>query len=687
MSDNHENVAASLVATNTTDRRKKRRKPFMLLLTWSVSLAALGLIALTVSYTQAKVAESQAHLSSAGSGQVAPDRADAADTTNAGHLSVAAPRVTVLPVKPGRYRPTIQAFGEVKAQTTLTLSSESTGRVEWIAPEFTVGGRVKSGDTLLRVSPRHYLTAKANAEQEQANARRETVLAQQELSQAYQEMAAAEQDALSAKQGIPNAYHANASADYGIANAAQGMANAKQGIASANQGVASAREAMANAERELSASYHDIASAEQALKEELNRVHTVNQPWSGQDAVAKAQQEVNNALLAVKQEKAQARLAQEEWKLAGQKGRPGELASRQPQLAAANARFQAAKLALQKAQYELKQQGNELGQRKPQIKSAQARLNAAKTRLQAAKARLATAKQQAVTAKTQVVTARQQAISAEKQSIVAKAQANASRGNINIAQAQIKTARARMNSAKAKVKSAKSRIASAQVRMKTAQVALDKAEYDLSSTIIRAPFDAIIGNKTVAVGSYVNVGANLGELRASNVAEITLALSMQQVSQLALDEDSVAELRSDAYPGVVWLGKVDRIADYIEPQTRTRAIVVRVDQPLEQAVPLLSGSFVSATLAGKERSDLLKIPASALAAGGFLWFVDSNNTLQRIAQSVVFSRDDVLFVEAPETTDALHIVRWPLAGYLPGMTVTPVVADDEEPEQAGGDKS
>lgn len=609
----------------------KKSTPLRKTAIWGATMAAVGLIAVTVFYTQGKIAENNARLMPPATPavEVSATEKDVAPPPGDESLAISAPRVSTLAVEPGAYRTEIQAFGEVKAKSTLALNSETSGRVEWIAPEFEVGQQIKAGTVLLKISERNYLSAQANAIQERANAQQEVVMAQQELSSAHQEMAAAEQDRLSAQQSIPNAYQANASAD---------------------QGIASGQEAIASARQELSASYHEIASAEQELKQEQDLARTSVQPWNGRDAVASAQQEVENALLAVKQEKAQALTAQADWKLAGMSGRPTELASRQPQLAAANARFHAAKLALQKAQYELKQQGGELAQRKPQINAARARLTTAKARLQTAKNRLITANKQAVTA---------------------KAQSNASRGDLPIAKAQIKTARARMNSAKAKMKSAQARINTAKVRIKTAEVAIEKAEYDLKSTTIRAPFNAIVTSKSVGIGSYVNAGADLGEIRSSDSVEITLALSSAQAGQLSLDGDTVVELSSDDYPSVVWQGEIDRMANFIQPQTRTRDIIVRVDQPLEQETPLLTGSFVKANLTGKEQQGLLKIPSSSLAANGYLWFVDDQHNLQRIERSVVFTQDGALFVKAPESVDQLNIVRWPLASYLPGMAVTP----------------
>ena len=49
-------------------------------------------------------------------------------------------------------------------------------------------------------------------------------------------------------------------------------------------------------------------------------------------------------------------------------------------------------------------------------------------------------------------------------------------------------------------------------RCKQLQTALAKAERDLSFTVIRAPFDGVIGNRAMQVGDYVQPAQRLASL-------------------------------------------------------------------------------------------------------------------------------------------------------------------------------
>ena len=215
-------------------------------------------------------------------------------------------------------------------------------------------------------------------------------------------------------------------------------------------------------------------------------------------------------------------------------------------------------------------------------------------------------------------------------------------------------------------------LAAASARHSAAQAAVNEARRNLAQTRIKAPADSLITERLTATGSYLNQGDTVASLQTSSRAEVRLALSASQWQQLPADPRGEAvELFSRDLPGVRWQGQVTRLSHNIDANTRLRTLTVSVEQPLSQQQPLLFGSFVQAQLKGQATPDLFALPATALTADGYLWYV-TGNTLERAARSVLFSHGDMLYVSRGELPEQISLVRKPVSGYLAGMKVQPV---------------
>jgi len=125
-----------------------------------------------------------------------------------------------------------------------------------------------------------------------------------------------------------------------------------------------------------------------------------------------------------------------------------------------------------------------------------------------AKAQLAAAK--AGDTRAELELARQQSLAGKEfASRQALEQAQANRDQ---AVAAVQGADAGVTAAQANVAVLKAQQEEAQRTLKQFQTALAKAERDLSFTVIRAPFDGVIGNRAVQSGDYVQPGQRLASL-------------------------------------------------------------------------------------------------------------------------------------------------------------------------------
>ena len=125
-----------------------------------------------------------------------------------------------------------------------------------------------------------------------------------------------------------------------------------------------------------------------------------------------------------------------------------------------------------------------------------------------ANAQLASAKAGAT--RTDLELKRQQDLATRQ--INSRQQLEQAQANYDQAVAQVQSAQAGIESALANVDVLKAQQTETETTLKQLQTALAKAERDLSFTIIRAPFDGVIGNRAVQVGDYVQPTQRLASL-------------------------------------------------------------------------------------------------------------------------------------------------------------------------------
>lgn len=107
---------------------------------------------------------------------------------------------------------------------------------------------------------------------------------------------------------------------------------------------------------------------------------------------------------------------------------------------------------------------------------------------------------------------------------------------------------------------------------------------------------------------------------------------------------------------------------FLDPATRQIRVFLEVSDPDDG---LLSGDFLRVVFPGRRISDTLTLPETALTRAGQVWFVDSDDHLQRFAPDLLFRSDETITIAAPEGVGPWRVATAPLASFLPGLRVTP----------------
>ena len=214
----------------------------------------------------------------------------------------------------------------------------------------------------------------------------------------------------------------------------------------------------------------------------------------------------------------------------------------------------------------------------------------------------------------------------------------------------------------------------AQATLEKAQYALKTAQRDVNNTQLSAPFDAVILSRDIDLGTYVSIGDTLATLNSTDKVEITVPLSLSQWQNLANNKSGDVIL-TEVTTNTKWNGYISRFEQHLDDSSRQRSVIVALDKPFEQTTPLLPGTFLAVEIAGKQLSNVIKLPASAVSQDGLIWYVNDQNSLVSTHANKVFERGDYVYITPVDGAKNLKVVARPLVSYLNDMKVNPIVEE------------
>lgn len=230
----------------------------------------------------------------------------------------------------------------------------------------------------------------------------------------------------------------------------------------------------------------------------------------------------------------------------------------------------------------------------------------------------------------------------------------------------------------------KPQLAAAEAALANAKTALASARKDLEQTRITAPFDALVVERLIAPGSYLQAGTEIATLYSTDRLEIAFSLSAEEWAKLpetnGLDNGQWPVKLTNVENEQSWPGRILRVEKHLDETTRQRDLIVAVDNPLDLNPPLLPGTFVKAQISGRSLANLWKLPNSALSQKGEIWHVTADNALDFFTADPAFSDAANIYITASDAlaTDAQQVLVHPLSSYIKGMTVNPVEEADNE---------
>lgn len=240
----------------------------------------------------------------------------------------------------------------------------------------------------------------------------------------------------------------------------------------------------------------------------------------------------------------------------------------------------------------------------------------------------------------------------------------------------------------------------AQLALNRAQ--LEQAKLDLEHTVIKAPFDGRVAEINVELAQYASTGKVLAVMDSIDVSEVTAQLSIDKMLNVVARSDSGLNPTSDVmdrlpdflglspvvrlHAGdftVEWPGRLSRISDTVDPQTRTIGVIIAVDNPYGQArpgirPPLAKNMYVEVELRGRPRPAQIVVPRVALH-GRQVYVVNGESRLEKRPVDIAFLQTNFAVLRGGLKAGE-RIVISDLIPAVGGMLVKPV--EDAEAARA-----
>lgn len=207
---------------------------------------------------------------------------------------------------------------------------------------------------------------------------------------------------------------------------------------------------------------------------------------------------------------------------------------------------------------------------------------------------------------------------------------------------------------------------SSKAALESAEASLERARLNLSRTQILAPFNAIVLDRQVNVGSQAS--ESLAKLVGTDRYWVQASIPVDQLRWITIP-GSTATLVSAS--GAKHPGSVIKLLGNLEEKGRMARILIEVADPLclkpENAgkVPLLLGEFVRAEVSGRELNGVYRIPRNALHEDKQIWIAAPDNTLDIRQVSVLWrGKSSALIADGPNEGELLVIsdITTPMQG-------------------------
>jgi RND family efflux transporter MFP subunit len=205
---------------------------------------------------------------------------------------------------------------------------------------------------------------------------------------------------------------------------------------------------------------------------------------------------------------------------------------------------------------------------------------------------------------------------------------------------------------------------------------LEKARLDLSRTIVRAPFNALVLEKQIDRGSFINPQETLATLVDVDTYKIEARVRPDHLKFLKPgtrgQNDTIIRFQ---YSDETRCGRIAGPGGTMAAGSRMPSVIILVDDPLglnmmKGSQPLILNDYVELVMQGGVLENVIVIPESALRPGDIVWACPGNR-LELKKVHVAWKQNSRVFIDRGLNPGDPVIVS-ELSAAVQGMVVQPV---------------
>lgn len=197
---------------------------------------------------------------------------------------------------------------------------------------------------------------------------------------------------------------------------------------------------------------------------------------------------------------------------------------------------------------------------------------------------------------------------------------------------------------------------SANAQVAAARAAVEEARTQLARTTVTAPFEAVLQERHVDVGSHVTISGNLLELVGAEAAWLEVAVPVTQLRWIRFPGAGSMGSTVKIFYDQVWApqqmrtGRVIRLLSQLEENGRMARVLVQVEDPFARTDAnrdqprLMLGSFVRTEIEGIPVQQAVVIPRALLRENDTVWILKDGNTLEIRAVTVAYRDQENVFI-------------------------------------------
>ncbi|BBD07107.1 efflux RND transporter periplasmic adaptor subunit [Desulfovibrio ferrophilus] len=224
-------------------------------------------------------------------------------------------------------------------------------------------------------------------------------------------------------------------------------------------------------------------------------------------------------------------------------------------------------------------------------------------------------------------------------------------------------------------------LAQAEADLDDAEAALEVARLNLERSQVKAPFNALVTERSVNLGSDISTTDTLGTLVGTDEYWIEAAVPVSQLRWIIFSTSqtpgSAVQIESKTSQASRSGHVLRRIGELVE-SSRMARVLISIPDPMglrDGNQPLVLNEYVTAHITGPTVSNVIALPRQALRDGTSVW-IANGNTLNIRPVNVTWSDRNTVFITSGLQTGE-QVVTTDIASPIQGMTLHVQVKTDD----------